>query len=78
MEIALFSGMNPAVISLVPLIFLSCALRILPAFGLPTDPGLGLKVFFSNSFWEDHWTLKMFLTNHRCSCSKVKMHSNTL
>lgn len=45
METALFSGMNPAVISLVPLIFLSCALRILPAFGLPTDPGLGLKCF---------------------------------
>lgn len=45
METALFSGMNPAVICLVPLIFLSCALRILPAFGLPTDPGLGLKVF---------------------------------
>ena len=45
METALFSGMNPAVISLVPLIFLSCALRILPAFGLPTYPGLGLKCF---------------------------------
>lgn len=45
METALLSGMNPAVISLLPLIFLSCALRILPAFGLPADPGLGLKCF---------------------------------